>query len=299
MYKRSFLVIFSILVLMIPFFAAAQDHDPDRLILATTTSTEDSGLLDYILPDFEEKYDVEVDVVAVGTGQALELGQNGDADVLLVHARAREDQFVEEGYGTARYDVMYNDFVIVGPPNDPAEIKGLETAAEAFAQIADSENIFISRGDDSGTHTKELAIWKEAEIEPEGDWYISAGLGMGEVLNMADELQDYTLTDRATYVARQVEGLSLEVLVEGDEILFNPYGVIPVNPEKFPHVNAELAQDFVEWITSVETQELIASFEVNDTQLFVPDSEQWRAAQEALMEATAEPTMEPTEESGN
>lgn len=249
-----------------------------RLILATTTSTEDSGLLDYILPVFEEEYGVTVDVVAVGTGQALELGANGDADVVLVHARAREDAFVEEGNGTERYDVMYNDFIIVGPADDPAGIAGMESATEAFAAIAEGEAIFISRGDDSGTYSKELSIWEAAGIEPEGDWYISAGQGMGAVLGMADEFQGYTLADRATYVARLAEGLALEILVEGDPILFNPYGVIPVNPEKHPGVNDEMAQVFVEWLTSLETQELIASYEVNGEQLFVPDSEAWREA---------------------
>lgn len=251
---------------------------PARLILATTTSTEDSGLLEYILPDFEAKYNAEVDVIAVGTGQALELGQNGDADVVLVHSRAREDAFVADGYGTARYDVMYNDFILVGPAADPAGIKGMTDAAAAFAQIAESGSTFVSRGDDSGTHSKEKAIWTAAEITLEGDWYISAGQGMGEVLTMSDEMGAYTLSDRATYVARQATGLTLEILVEGDPILFNPYGVIPVNPEKHPNINAELGQAFADWITSLETQELILSFKLNDQSLFTPDSEAWRAA---------------------
>jgi len=251
---------------------------PARLILATTTSTEDSGLLEYILPDFEAKYNAEVDVIAVGTGQALELGQNGDADVVLVHSRAREDAFVADGYGTARYDVMYNDFILVGPAADPAGIKGMTDAKAAFAQIAGSGSSFVSRGDDSGTHSKEKAIWTAAEVTPEGDWYISAGQGMGEVLTMSDEMGAYTLSDRATYVARQATGLTLEILVEGDPILFNPYGVIPVNPEKHPNINAELGQAFADWITSLETQELILSFKLNDQSLFTPDSEAWRAA---------------------
>lgn len=251
---------------------------PARLILATTTSTEDSGLLEYILPDFEAKYNAEVDVIAVGTGQALELGQKGDADVVLVHARAREDQFVADGYGTARYDVMYNDFIVVGPTADPAGIKGMTDAAAAFARIAETGSTFVSRGDDSGTHSKEKAIWTAAEITPEGEWYISAGQGMGEVLTMSDEMGAYTLSDRATYVARQATGLTLEILVEGDPILFNPYGVIPVNPEKHPNINAGLGQAFADWITSLETQELILSFKLNDQSLFTPDSEAWRAA---------------------
>ncbi len=298
--KRLTLTGFLTVVLLIAVMAAgvggpvlAQEgtetpEDRGRLILATTTSTEDSGLLDYILPVFEEEYGVTVDVVAVGTGQALELGANGDADVVLVHARAREDAFVEEGSGTARYDVMYNDFIIVGPADDPAGIAGMESATEAFAAIAESGAMFISRGDDSGTHSKELSIWEAAGIEPEDDWYISAGQGMGAVLGMAEEFQGYTLADRATYVARLAEGLSLEILVEGDPILFNPYGVIPVNPEKHPDVNYEMAQAFADWITSLETQELIASYEVNGQQLFVPDSEAWREAQAAEAEATEE-----------
>lgn len=267
----------------------ATPHDPQRLILATTTSTQDSGLLDEILPVFEAAYGIEVDVIAVGTGQALALGRNGDADVLLVHARAQEDEFIEQGFGTARYDVMYNDFIIVGSESDPAGIGGTTDAAAAFAQIAASESLFVSRGDNSGTHTKELAIWKNADITPEDDWYISAGQGMGEVLTMANELQAYTLTDRATYVAMQ-EGLELAILVEGDELLFNPYGVIPVNPEIHPQVNAELAQVFADWLISVETQELIAAFEVNGQQLFVPNSEAWIAAQ---AESTPEPELTP------
>jgi len=253
--------------------------EPDRLILATTTSTYDSGLLDFILPDFQEQYGVTVDVVAVGTGQALAMGEAGDADVLLVHARAREEAFVEAGHGSARYDVMYNDFVVVGPAEDPAGVQGMESVAEAFTTIAGSEATFVSRGDDSGTHTKEKAIWEEAGLTPEGDWYQAVGQGMGAVLTLSDEQQAYTLSDRATYLARQAEGLTLEVLVEGDPVLFNPYGVIPVDPETHPGVNSELAGQFVEWLTGVETQEMIGSYERNGAQLFYPDSEAWRAAQ--------------------
>jgi len=281
-----------LLVLFLALAACAGDDDvedtestvPDvetgRLVLATTTSTDDSGLLDAILPDFEATYDAEVDVVAVGTGQALELGANGDADVLLVHARAREDAFVEAGEGTERFDVMFNDFVIIGSEEDPAGIFEMTDAVEAFSMIAEAEAEFISRGDDSGTHTKELAIWAEAGIEPEGDWYLSAGQGMGAVLTIANEQHAYTLTDRGTYIARSVEGLNLNVLVEGDAILANPYGVIPVNPEQHPNVNFDLAQDFVAWLTSVETQQMIAAYTVDGQQLFFPDSEDYRTAQD-------------------
>ncbi|MFC1960583.1 substrate-binding domain-containing protein [Chloroflexota bacterium] len=258
---------------------AEETTGSDRLILATTTSTENSGLLAYILPDFEEQFAIDVDVIAVGTGQALAMGESGDADVLLVHARSREDAFVEAEHGTARYDVMYNDFVIVGSEDDPAEVAGMDDAPAAFAQIAAAAADFVSRGDDSGTHIKELSIWAGADIEPDGDWYIEAGQGMGAVLTMADELQAYTMSDRATYLARQAEGVELVVLVEGDPILFNPYGVIPVNSEQHENVNAKVAQNFADWLISVETQELIASFAVNGEQLFTPNSAAWLEAQ--------------------
>jgi tungstate transport system substrate-binding protein len=255
----------------------AATEEPQRLILATTTSTDDSGLLDTILPDFEEKYNASVDVVAVGTGQAIALGESGDADVLLVHARELEEAFVEAGHGTARYDVMYNDFVIVGPADDPAGVAGAVDAVETLSRIAEGEAAFISRGDNSGTHVKELSLWEQAGITPEDGWYRSTGQGMGEVLTIAAELGGYTLSDRATYLARKAEGLTLEILFEGDPILFNPYSVIPVNPELHPEVNAELADAFVEWITSMETQQLIAGYSRYGGLLFVPDSAQWRA----------------------
>ncbi len=249
-----------------------------KLILATTTSTADSGLLDYILPDFQDQYNTRVDVVAVGTGQALQLGEDGNADVLLVHARAREDEFMAAGHGVRREDVMYNDFVIVGPPDDPAGIKGMTSATDAFKQIADSQAKFVSRGDDSGTHTKEKSIWQAAGIEPSGEWYISAGQGMGAVLTMADEQQAYTLSDRATYLARTLEGTDMVILVEGDPILFNPYGVIAVNPAKGDHIQIDLANQFIDWLISVETQEKIGEFGVEQfgSPLFTPDSEPWR-----------------------
>ena len=249
------------------------------LILATTTSTEDSGLLEYLLPDFEKEYQVTVDVIAVGTGQAIQLGDDGNADVLLVHARAREDEFMAAGHGVRREDVMYNDFVIVGPESDPAGLRGMTQAAEAFKKIADDQATFISRGDDSGTHTKEKSIWTTAAIEPSGDWYLSAGQGMGEVLTMSDEQQAYTLSDRATYLARSLEGIRLVILVEGDKALFNPYGVIAVNPEKGSQIKAELANAFIDWLVSLPTQEKIAQFGVQEfgAPLFTPDSAAWRA----------------------
>lgn len=251
-----------------------------KLILATTTSTQDSGLLDYLLPDFTDETGITVDVIAVGTGQALTLGQDGNADVLLVHARAKEDEFMAAGHGVRREDVMYNDFVIVGPQSDPAGIKGTTSATEAFTKIAEAKAPFISRGDESGTHTKELSIWKAAGIEPAGDWYVSAGQGMGEVLTMSDEQQAHTLSDRATYLARTNEGLKLVVLVEGDKALFNPYCVIAVNPDKSPNIKNDLANQFIEWIISLPVQEKIQQFGVEDfgQSLFTPDSTAWREA---------------------
>jgi tungstate transport system substrate-binding protein len=258
--------------------AAVPSGDPNKLIIATTTSTADSGLLDVLLPAFEQEFGVDTDYVAVGTGQSLKLGEDCNADVVLVHARAREDEFMNNGFGSRREDVMYNDFVIVGPASDPAGIKGMTDAAEAFKAIAAAEATFISRGDDSGTHTKEQSVWKKAEIEPSGSWYVSAGQGMGAVLNMANEQQAYTLSDRATYLARSQEGLDLEILVEGDPALFNPYGVIVVNPENCPNVNADLANKFADWIISVPTQEMIAAFGQGEfgQSLFIPDSTPWK-----------------------
>ncbi|MHB0989068.1 MAG: ABC transporter substrate-binding protein [Bellilinea sp.] len=251
----------------------------DQLILATTTSTDDSGLLDYILPDFEAICGCDVNVVAVGSGQALQLGMDGNADVLLVHSPAGEKDFMDNGHGTRREDVMYNDFVILGPADDPAGIATAASAAEAFQMIAAAEETFISRGDDSGTHAKEKKIWVAAEIDSMGGWYISAGQGMGEVLTMADELQAYTLSDRATYLARTMEGLNLNVLVQGDPILFNPYGVIAVDPAKNPDIKVELANQFIDWLISVPVQEKIGQFGVAEfgQALFTPDSAPWKA----------------------
>jgi len=263
-----------------PEAAAPPASEGGKLILATTTSTQDSGLLDYLLPGFEAEYGVAVDVIAVGTGQAITLGEDGNADVLLVHARAREDAFMEAGHGVRREDVMYNDFVIVGPASDPAGIAGMTNAAEALSKVAEAGAPFVSRGDDSGTHTKEKAIWQAAGIEPAGDWYISAGQGMGAVLTMADEQQAYTLSDRATYLARTLEGTELQILVEGDPILFNPYGVIAVNPDKGAHIQVDLANTFIDWLISMPTQEKIGQFGVDEfgAPLFTPDSAPWREA---------------------
>lgn len=257
----------------------AESSTGARLILATTTSTQDAGLLDVLLPDFTAETGVTVDVVAVGTGQALQLGEDGNADVLLVHARAREDAFMEAGHGVRREDVMYNDFIVVGPADDPADVRNAAGAADAFARIAAAEAPFVSRGDDSGTHTKEKAVWTAAGIESAGDWYIAAGQGMGAVLTMANEQLAYTLSDRATYLARTLEGTDLEIVYEGDPILFNPYGVMAVNPDKNEQINNELANQFIDWLIALPTQAKIAQFGIEEfgAPLFTPDSEAWRA----------------------
>lgn len=241
----------------------------ERFILATTTSTENSGLLDALLPPFEEKFNVRVDVVAVGTGKAIRIAENGDADIILVHAREAEDQFVNEGYGVNRRDIMYNDFIILGPGSDPAGIKGIKKAGQAFAKIANSKSEFISRGDDSGTNKKELSIWSNVDIEPSGNWYIETGQGMGASLNIANEKQAYIMTDRGTYLAYSSD-LDLEIVVEGDQELFNPYGIIPVNPALHPHVKYQMAMALVGYITSQQGQKIISEFTVHGEVLFHP-----------------------------
>ncbi|MDO9557302.1 MAG: extracellular solute-binding protein [Coriobacteriia bacterium] len=241
-----------------------------KLVLASTTSTQDSGLFDVLIPAFEEAYpEYKVEVIAVGTGEALALGESKDADVLLVHARAKEDAFVEAGFGTERSDVMYNDFVIVGPATDPAGVKGMTVAADAFKKISEAKATLVSRGDDSGTHTKEKAIWKAAGFEPADDWYLSAGQGMGDVLKLANDKLGYTMSDRATYLNLK-DTLDLEVLVEGDDILFNPYGVIPVTDA----TNMEGAQAFADWITGAEGQAVIETYGIEKfgQPLFIPNA---------------------------
>lgn len=252
-----------------------KEEEGGRIILSTTTSTQDSGLLDYILPKFEEKTGIEVDVIAVGTGKALQMGKDGEADILLVHAKESEEEFVAEGHGLERHDVMYNDFILVGPGGDPLKLKENtpNDILEGLKTIADNEFTFVSRGDDSGTHKKELSIWKEANIEPSGEWYLEAGAGMGDVLKIADEKQGYTITDRATYLSMR-DTLELDIIIEGDENLFNQYGIIPVNPEKSDKINAKGAEKFREWILSDETQELIGEYGVEEfgMPLFVPNA---------------------------
>ena len=244
------------------------------LVLASTTSTENSGLYKAILPIFENKTGTEVRVVAVGTGQAVRIARAGDADVLLVHDRISEDRFVAEGYGTRRFDVMYNDFVIVGPAEDPAGIRGESDVARALGKIAAVKAPFVSRGDDSGTHKAELRLWEAARFDPSvasGTWYREVGRGMGGTLNTAVAMNAYSFSDRGTWLSFKNRG-DLGIVVEGEPRLRNPYSVIAVNPELHPHVNAVAARRFIQWILSPEAQAAIAAFRVNGEALFVPNA---------------------------
>jgi len=253
---------FILLSLMAVAGCAGSTRPGESLTLATTTSTQDSGLLDFLVPIFEKQSGVTVKVVAVGTGQSLQLGQRRDADVLLVHDPAAEEKFVAEGYGVERREVMHNDFVLVGPNDDPAKIKGEKTVAEALARIAQQRSSFVSRGDDSGTHRKEKQVWHLAKIEPQGDWYIQAGAGMGHVLHMADQKRAYTLSDRATFLAQR-QGIDLNILFQGDPLLLNRYSVILVNPDKNSHVHNQAARKFSDFMLSPEVQRMIAEFGID------------------------------------
>ena len=267
--KLGWLLIFLAALIVQPFGSRLLAQE--RLKLATTTSTDNSGLLKYLHPAFEKAAGVKVHTIAVGTGKALALGRNGDVDVVLVHARAAEDKFVADGWGVNRRDVMANDFIIIGPREDPAGIRGESDAVRALKRIAMKKARWFSRGDDSGTHKKEKQLWKDAAMQPSGRWYASLGQGMGKTLLAADEKQGYTLTDRGTYIAMS-EGkrISLEVLVEGDERLFNPYGVIAVNPKRHPHARYDLAMKYIEFLTSEKGQLLIAGYRMNGKILFYP-----------------------------
>jgi tungstate transport system substrate-binding protein len=274
MQRRAILAAALSLAFAAPFGLApahAQGVNDKVLRLSTTTSTDNSGLLPYLLPAFEAKTGVQVRVIAVGTGKALELGKNGDVDVCLVHARKLEDEFVAQGWGIDRRDVMYNDFIVAGPTGDPAGVKGSQDVIAAFRKIASSRVKFISRGDNSGTDVMEKAYWQEAGAKPAGVNYVSAGLGMGEVLNMAAEMQAYTLTDRATYGAYKAK-TGLTIAVEGDKRMFNPYGIIAVNPARHKGINHKAAEQLIDWITSPEGQAKIASFKPAGEQLFFPSA---------------------------
>ncbi|WP_418281934.1 substrate-binding domain-containing protein [Halorubrum sp. DTA98] len=248
----------------------------ETLTLTTTTSTYDTGLLDEVNAAFEDRYGVEIEAVAQGTGAALETARAGDSDVVMVHARSLEDEFMREGYGVNRRDLMFNDFVVVGPEDDPAGIDGMDEVTEAFQAVSETESTFVSRGDNSGTHTKELAIWDAAGVEPGGEWYREAGSGMGEVLNQASQTPGYTLADRGTYLSQRSE-LDVSIRVEGPigggpELLANPYGIVAVNPDVHGNVTYDLAMSYIGYITSREGQKIIEEYTVEGEQLFFPDS---------------------------
>jgi tungstate transport system substrate-binding protein len=267
--RTRILVVAALLLCAILLPAGAQNV---RLRLATTTSTQDSGLLNVLNPPFEKLTGITVDVIAVGTGKAIKLGENGDVDVVMVHDRAAEDKFVAAGFGVNRRDVMHNDFVVVGPASDPAKVAGSASAAQAFSRIAAAKASFVSRGDKSGTNAKELELWAAASVKPAGSWYKEAGQGMGEVLTMSANLQAYTLADRGTWIAMKDKLGGLRILSEGDAGLFNPYGVIAVNPQKQPQAKYMAAMQYIAWVTSVEGQTIIREYTMGGQQLFTPDA---------------------------
>ena len=296
--KQKTILIAAAILLASAVFCNHLPAEDKILKMSTTTSTQASGLLDVLLPALEEETGIQVKVFAKGTGAAIRDGMDGNVDVIFVHAKEREERFVADGYGTKRYAVMHNDFVIVGPPSDPAGIDGMKDAATALKKIAESRAAFISRGDDSGTHTKEQALWQSTGLALEkqsmsivkkgksvavnfmapqglGEWYLSIGQGMGKTLTFADEKRVYTLADRGTYIKYKFGSqnpIDLDILCEGDPALYNPYGVIPVNPEKFPHVKYDLADKFARWLVAERAQKLIRDYRVLGKQLFVPDN---------------------------
>jgi len=295
--KRDFFSALCIII-MICVFHTVTLGDSRVLKMSTTTSTQASGLLDLLLPEFEKDTGIRVKVFAKGTGAAIRDGMDGNVDTIFVHARAREEKFVTDGFGIKRYAVMHNDFIILGPPNDPAGIRGQKDAAAALTKIAHAKALFVSRGDDSGTHTKEQALWEATGlaldiktstivkkgqkrsvsfVHPKGSekWYLSIGQGMGKTITFADEKRAYTLADQGTYIKYKYgrdAGLDLEIVCEGDALLNNPYGVIPINPKKHPHVQYELAEQFAKWLVSEKGQLLILNYRLLGKQLFYPDA---------------------------
>lgn len=268
MFKRIALLLCLIIPAVTPQILSASETN---IKLATTTSTDNSGLLKTLLPVFEQDTRYKVHVIAVGTGKALRMGQDGDVDVVLVHARSAEDKFIEQGFGDRRYDVMYNDFVIIGPAADPAGIQSASSVGEVMTKIAESQSIFISRGDDSGTNKKELKLWQAVDIEPTGDWYREVGQGMGKVLQIASELEAYTLADRGTWLAYQNKVAS-KLLFTGDKNLFNPYGIIALSKARYQDLNHNGAQALIDWLISAKGQKLIGEFKITGNQLFIPDA---------------------------
>jgi tungstate transport system substrate-binding protein len=275
MFSRRKTVLACIAAVAAAFLSAQAIAQEKSIVVASTTSTQDSGLFEYLLPIFQQKTGIAVKVIAQGTGQALDTGRRGDADVVFVHAKSAEEKFLAEGQGVKRNPVMYNDFVLIGPKNDPAGIKGRDVAA-ALKTIKEKQAPFVSRGDRSGTHIAELALWnKDAGIDidqQKGPWYKSIGQGMGAALNMASASNTYVLSDRGTWLSFKNKG-DLQILVEGDKRLFNQYGVILVNPEKHPAVKKELGQEFIDWLLSPEGQKAIANYKINGEQLFYPNAD--------------------------
>jgi tungstate transport system substrate-binding protein len=272
--KGFWIIVLGIVTLLLVFDGTPVQAQDKTVIMATTTSTQDSGLLDVLIPIFEKKTGYFVKTIAVGSGQAMAMGQKGEADVLLVHSPTAEKKFVAEGYGINRRLIMHNDYIIVGPPDDPAKIKGLKSASESFKNIASAKALFLSRADKSGTNSKEMDIWKVSGIKPEGEkWYQQTGLGMGQTLSVTAEKKGYTLADRGTYLALK-KNLGLDILVEGDAILLNIYHVIEVNPAKWPKVNVPGGKAFADFMVSNETQGIIKTFGVEKfgSPLFFPDA---------------------------
>jgi tungstate transport system substrate-binding protein len=269
--RRTFIAAALGTLLLVAPQAMAQDKS---IVVASTTSTQDSGLFGYLLPIFTQKTGITVKVVAQGTGQALDTARRGDADVVFVHAKSQEEKFLSEGHGVKRFPVMYNDFVIIGPKSDPAKIKGTKDVGEALKKLKDAQATFISRGDRSGTHSAELKLWKAVGIDIEkdkGPWYKSIGQGMGAALNTAQASNGYVLSDRATWIHFKNKG-DLQIMVEGDKRLFNQYGVMLVNPAKHPNVKKELGQQFIDWLVSPEGQKTIAGYKIDGQELFFPNA---------------------------
>ncbi len=294
--KRKSSLIMMTVILIVGMLTTTSFGQEKIIKMSTTTSTQASGLLDILLPELEKDTGIKVKVIAKGTGAAIRDGKDGNVDVIFVHAKQREERFVKDGFGTKRYAVMHNDFVILGPEKDPAGIKGSDDASDSLAKIARTQSLFASRGDDSGTHTKEQALWKKTGallksttttivkkgktreinfVQPEGKWYLSLGQGMGKTITFADEKQAYTLSDRGTYIKYKhgrKHGIDLAVLCEKDSLLSNPYGVIPIRKEKHPHVKYGLAKEFANWLVSPKAQSLIANYKLHGEQLFYPDA---------------------------
>lgn len=252
--------------------ACTQQTENKVVVLATTTSTENSGLLEYLLPEFQTDTDLEVRVIAVGTGKALRMGEDGDVDLVMVHAKPAEEKFVAAGFGVERLELMYNDFVLLGPKNDPAGLKGLSSIDEVMKALTQTDTAFLSRGDDSGTHKKELRLWKQAGVAPNIESYRELGQGMGKTLQLADELQAYTMIDRGTWLAYS-DTVDLDILFEGAPPLFNQYSVMLVNPERYPDLNTQGAQQLIDWLVGEKGQSLIGAYELKGKVLFKPNAQ--------------------------